>query len=232
MDLPVKITPDNLKDSIFQIRFESTFEELFVLGEFKNITKDILSYHSSESIKNIDNKEFTIERKDIGYFTDLNNVFKININENSISFNVIDNYVGWDNYFLFISKVLKELFSNNFFKSFSSLGIRFISIYENDILGNLKIKFDNFLNPANTNTHISTRFIKSNSLVILNIINSITDNERENSYIDIDIVKKLNSEFLDFEELINTAHEMHQTEKEIFFSILSDDYLKTLNPSF
>jgi uncharacterized protein (TIGR04255 family) len=232
MALPVKITPDNLKDSIFQIRFESTFEELFVLGEFKNITKDILSYHSSESIKNIENKEFTIERKDVGYFTDMNSVFKININENSISFNVIDNYVGWNNYFLFISDVIKKLYDNCFFKSFSSLGIRFISIYESNILENLKIKFDNFLNPTNTNTHISTRFIRSNSLVILNVINSITDNDRENSYIDIDIVKKLNNEFVNYEELISVVSQMHQTEKEIFFSILSDDYLKTLNPSF
>jgi uncharacterized protein (TIGR04255 family) len=86
-----------------------------------------------------------------------------------------------------------------------------------------------------------TEFEYKNAKVILNLNNKIpivrqqaTNREPEvipTSIIDVDVIREpLEIEKID--DLAGIIDQVHEIEKEVFFSLLTDDFLKTLNPEY
>jgi uncharacterized protein (TIGR04255 family) len=122
----------------------------------------------------------------------------------------------------------------------SRIGVRYISEYPNFNLTSC-INFDfSFGRPdiRSDNYSFRTEFKDKDRRYILNLVNSLpviqgTASTKFLSAIDIDVIKEnISIDVSKGIEIIDVINELHQSEKELFFSLLKDDFLKTLNPVY
>lgn len=237
MELPISITPNRIKNSILEVFFDynEPFEILFgffyssVLesGKYKNIE---LSNENS-SIDDLSNKRILFYNDNV----------KFVLSENSLVINCNEKYESWSVYFTEV----KNIFS---FFNFSTkiviekFGLRYISEYPNvDLKDNMKFDFKfGFPDIKSKSYSFNTEFDYKNSLAILTIRNQIPfNNNSENneiikvSLIDIDVVKEnININLNEIESIFSSIEESHFYEKEIFFNLLNEEFLKSLNPQY
>jgi uncharacterized protein (TIGR04255 family) len=118
------------------------------------------------------------------------------------------------------------------------LGVRYVSFFEINIFENLKLAL-NIPNYPEPNYPITMRLeLPTNSSTNVNVL-QLANNvkletgslSRQGSVIDIDTsyVGPFADFFRDAQTLINEAHE---TEKGLFYSLLTDSFLNSLNPEY
>jgi uncharacterized protein (TIGR04255 family) len=134
------------------------------------------------------------------------------------------------------------LTERNIILGFSRIGIRYISEFPNiDILDKIKLNFNmSGLNKPISNGNFRIEWQDSQHQIIANIgsklpISSIIDTSERKpdfvSLIDIDIIiQDLEIEIND--ALFELLEVSHQKQKEIFFGLLDDDFLASLNPEY
>ena len=117
------------------------------------------------------------------------------------------------------------------------LGLRNINHISGNLLENTKTTFNidnNSLAPFNTQIH--SEFDENGYLIILTMANGIKhQNQDIFSIFDIDCVKIVNTTFTSFDnDVIKSGllTDLHDTNKKIFFGLLKEDFLKTLNPIY
>jgi uncharacterized protein (TIGR04255 family) len=242
MKIPRKITPDNLKDTIIEIRYNLNVAPEFVLGilyqalcnKYQYIQPNIPIQNIPVEINPANNVFLGL--KPIGFFSD--GSIKIQIQENSIIFNSLENYLGWEKYFASIQVVLDKIKGTNVIHSFNRVGVRYISQYDNlsifsKINGKIILFNENF---QVDNATLRTEFVEADKRIILNLSNNIKPQEKQAqisfySLIDIDIISGIaNSDNMD--SLFKIIDETHYKQKEVFFRLLDENYVKSLNPEF
>lgn len=234
MEIPKKISPDNLKDSIVEIAFESDVPKELLLGAyFYNLIEDyeyVTSSHQSSRI--IDN--LRVEQFEESYFIHKNKKVKINTTPRGITFNCLEKYIGWSDYFSIISHTIKTLFKANTIKKITRIGVRYISKFDNmDLRDTLKLNLAlDIPNRDLNSTQIRTEFKDEAFTIILTLFNRIRTADGEfSSIIDIDVINK-DSNLESIEETLELINRGHKKEKEMFFSLLQTDFLATLNPEY
>lgn len=242
MKIPKSIAPDRIKDAIIEINFESDYPNEVNLGVFFNVLKDDYKYTnrplgtkqlSSNSINF--NKEITLSLGGVSLF--YNDKIKFQINNNSIAFNCIGDYILWENYSVEIEKVLKIIISTNIIKSFKRVGVRYISEYKKiDLKDSINFNFSfGFPDVVSNSYSFSSEFDLQNFKVVLNLNNNIPIVEEENitptSVIDIDVIK-MNLNINTFEHLYQIINEAHSLEKDVFFKLIREDFLAKLDPKY
>lgn len=233
MKIPRKIAPDNLKDTIVQIRFEPKCSPELVLGNFNNVFKKSLKF-ISEGITRHGNNQVVIEKATSGYFVDLEEKVKINVSYDNITFNSLSDYYGWDNYFPLIEQVITGVVENNIIEKLKRIGVRYISQYDDlSIFDKLKMELSFALNTDLSSSQFRTEFYSDEFKIILTLLNLISNpsNDKNTSVIDIDVIK-LSNEIPVSNTISECIDQGHSKQKEIFFSLLKDDFLKTLNPEY
>jgi uncharacterized protein (TIGR04255 family) len=90
-------------------------------------------------------------------------------------------------------------------------------------------------------TAFHSEFEYKQTKVILNLNNKIPivrqqaiNKEPEvvpTSIIDVDVIKEP-LEIEKIEDVLNVLHQVHENEKEVFFTLLTEDFLQTLNPEY
>lgn len=243
MNVPKKINPDNLKDSIVQILFNSEIHSAIFLGAFNQLFSDnftfIVTQPKRKEIKLPDNEGILLEPIENGFFLDKSEKIKIDVSSNAIVFNSYKEYVLWDNYYPVIKNTIEKLFSNNMIKEVTRIGIRYISQFQDiDLIDSLNINFSiQGLNNNYESTQIRTEYLENEYKIILTLINKINQLQKEVSLnskvsiIDIDVIqitKTLNNSKLTLDAIING----HDKQKLIFFSLLKPNFLESLNPEY
>jgi uncharacterized protein (TIGR04255 family) len=242
MDLPVKITPDRLKDSIVQIFFatEIPFDALVGIV-YSNLEKRGWKYTnrapSQEPPKGI---VIDINPQPLYFFT--KESVRIQLFQNSsLAFNCINGYIGWSAYSAQIQEIMSVLSAEVGMKMFPRVGIRYISEFRGiDILDKLKMTLN--INSIAGELKTSTfRFIVQEGMVVKNIqvTNKLPVNKRTKdsfevvliSLLDIDVVEK-GLKITDLNQLYQKIESLHTIEKQTFFSLLSDEFLQSLNPEY
>jgi hypothetical protein len=108
----------------------------------------------------------------------------------------------------------------------------YINFFENDIFKNIKVttKIDS-QEIDYKNTHIKTEIAHTNFTSNLIIANYIEVQGRIGSMIDVDTHRthSLENFFINKEEILQ---EIHNNEKELFFSLLKDEFVETLHPKY
>ncbi len=235
MKIPKKID-DRLKNSIVQIHFESNIPSGTILGYFHDIFSKEVQFMSSRTPVISNGKVIGIEETTPIIVTNDKN-FTILIQDNIITFDLVDGYKGWNTYIENIKKYMFPIFESNIINKVNQIGVRYIS------------NFDEIIIFEHINANIHLDFIKTeikgqarfefsmhNNIVLLNlisgsnIISSNSESPKLGSIIDIDVIQKPNINSID--ELIKIADEIHEVEKNIFFSLLKDSFLSTLNPIY
>lgn len=235
MDLPVKITPCPIIDVTFGINFESNIPSGAIFGilfnEFKNKYpnyEELPILQIPEALRKSDNN-----LKYQAHYRLSNEIYNLFIGSNTLSISNPKNYVGWDDFSKEVFNVINVIKKLDLIKSISRFGLRYVDFFPNiNILDKIKNKV---IIENSIETHITSIIKDENFAQILKMMSNIklTQNGSEyfGSVIDIDTYKnECESDILiNFTEVINLAH---LTEKKLFFSLLSEQFLKSLSPEY
>lgn len=237
MKLPKKISPDNIKDSVVEIRYEAAIPHEILVGliygklspNFKYTNRPLVENNLNPLNINIP-KEILIAS---GVSLFYNDKIKIQVQPNSIVFNCLKEYILWDNYFKQIRNVMTVLYEIGITK-YTRIGLRYINEYPNMELKNfVNFNFQFGMPQVESDLYIFKSEFRLNPFkVILNLKNRVltqkinTDLVESTSYIDIDVILE-KIEINKLEELFLRIDEAHTTEKNIFFhKLLKEEYLK------
>lgn len=235
MKVPKKID-DKIKNAVVQIQFDSHLPSGTILGYFYEIFKTEIQITRSKSPIIVDGKIIGIEESNpIMISSDKN--FTILLNDNSITFDIVNTYKGWDNYLVNVNKYLSPLFEKGVINKVNQIGIRYINNYENVLIYdkiNAQINLD-FIQGSQRGLS-RFEFQKDDNFIVLNLINGNAvikvdnNSKRSGSIIDIDVINQ--NTILSVEDLLSTIDQMHDIEKSVFFSLITTEFLSTLNPFY
>ena len=246
MQLPKKINPDRVKDAIVEVKYYSEIPfEVLVGFIFKSLDDESFTYLNRPPALNIPQVSGKLATLSLGnQYIFTTEKIKLQLQPNSLIFNILgsSSYIGWQDYFPEIEKVLSQIAGNGIVKYYNRVGVRFISEYPDiDLKDCIKFNFTFGLPKVDSKTYsFKSEFELNQKRVILNLNNRlpILRNKEEPdsnfiSRIDIDIVKT-EIEVADdkFSELLEVIDSAHEDEKYIFFNILKSEFLKTLNPEY
>lgn len=162
--------------------------------------------------------------------------FSLLVGRRTFAVSNVGEYRGWDNFYARMLQALEVLNDMSLIENVSRIGLRYINAFEFDILeqSTLKVTLDKHPLPS-TNTHIVAKIPARQFNHVMKVVNNteIKSGQRVfmGSVIDIDTAFEPSGAILyqDIPELIADAHE---EEKRLFFSLLSEQYLETLNPEY
>ncbi|MFN8250354.1 MAG: TIGR04255 family protein [Ferruginibacter sp.] len=246
MRLPVKITPDSIKDSIVEIKYSSRTPFEVLVGFIYNALDDTYKYtnrpapNNNQQVGGLPSSiEFQIAPLNI-FFTE---TIKLDIRPNSLIFNCLNGYRGWLTYKSEIEKTLNQISTVKEIEKYNRIGVRYISQYsETDITSCTKFNFSFGMPEVVSDTYVfRTEFNQEYFRIILSLqhkaqmltgkfINNVAET-KPISTIDIDVIAE-NLSLFTVPELSDFLDKIHDKEKEVFFSIISEDYLKKLNPVY
>lgn len=234
MSLPKQISPCPIIDALLEIRFVPNIHQNAVFGLIYNALQEdfpkvdnLPVLQIPEPIRNIDpNLKFK------PYYKITNEEYVVQIGPDVLSIASFPKYTGWNKFFTVISEVLNKIEETRVIKNVSRVGIRYINFFDDDIFNkiNLNVQLNNSIIDSRS-TVVKTEIIQMEYISTLQIANSVINDERVGSIIDIDtsINNQLDDFFRNKEYIINKGHEF---EKELFFSLLKDDFLESLNPEY
>ena len=224
---------DLLKDSIIEIRFNSELDFALVPGLIYNqlIAKGYVYTGGINPVQQSNQITFNFVATQPIFS---NEYITCRIISNSLVFNCKGKYLGWSKYYKEILAFLNVVDETKIIKTYSRIGLRYINIlketnvYEK-LIDELRINLKSYKNIA---TNIKTEIIDSKYKINVNLGNDFrtTDSIEKVSVIDIDVF--FENEMIDLDNLLITLNEIHDKEKEIFFSFLKPGYLETLNPKY
>lgn len=248
--LPKKITPDRIRESVVQVFFNShlPFEplvgymhRLFLHHGFEYTNRPIRQFPINPELMPVDPSTFEIALLPQHFF--FNEEIKIQLHQNnSLIFNCTNNYIGWSKYFGVIDNLVTELYREKLISNFTRAGIRYISEFANiDILEKVNFGFEtSVINKPISNGTFRVEWVDSPHTIIVNLgsklpINSliVADGTKVEfvSLIDIDVI---NQEFEPCEsnQILLTIDNLHQNQKKVFFGLLKQEFLNSLNPEY
>lgn len=245
MKIPKKISPDNIKDSVIEIRYTSKIPFEVAIGIFYKSLDDTFTYTNRPIGKqqlpntipsNLQKLEIQIGNRPLFY----NEKIKIELRPNSIIFNCLDQYISWDIYKPEIENVLSQISKAEIIDNYTRIGLRYISEYSNlDLKNCLKFSFSFNMPDLKSKTYsFHSELEEDNLKIILNLNNNLSLINSKNelgissvSNVDIDVIME-NIEEKSLESLLSKIEIVHQKEKEIFFNLLKEEFLESLNPIY
>ncbi len=217
---PIYLERDGLRDSLVEVYINNT--------SYLNtrIVKTILEGSGMEDFNAIDDNNSIFLQ---------NEVYRIQVRTNCISFNCVKDYQRWPNYGTFIQDVIKRVLTLKEV-AVERLMIRYISMYPGvsifDNLNGNKLQLNAF--PQIDGTEIRFKMgiaDDQNHLGIATI--RLTDNLPSNkldvkvSVVDIQLESVANNE-----KQQEVLEFLHTQERNLFFSILNDNFIKSLGAHY
>ena len=234
MKIPRKID-DKLKNAVVQFQFVSNIPSGTILGYFYSRFKNEVRLIPPLKMPLFSSGLLVGVQESTQIIINLDNNFTIDLKDNSITFDLADGYKGWDLYMETIEKYMFPLFEHKIVSSIEQIGVRYISNFDNVLIyDHIKGIINLELIESATRGQSRFEFNKNKCTIGLNLINGAVyeaDNKTTDvSIIDIHAVQKVTIK--NTEELVDTTNKMHDIEKEVFFSLLKDEFLATLNPEY
>jgi uncharacterized protein (TIGR04255 family) len=248
MQLPKRITPDSITEAVVEVQYLSHTSFEVLIGIFYQAFDKSYTYTNRPinpsnvlpSSPATRNQEITIKfgTQSIIY----NQKVSISFLPNAFVFNCLNQYIGWHDYRPEIDRALKILWSTGQIEKWTRVGLRYVTQYpQKDLKDCIKFNFTfGFPEVQSVTTAFKSEFEYKEFRVVLNlhdklpIVRQQTGKHPEvtpSSVIDIDVIAdRLSLESLD--DLLNVIDDTHLKEKEVYFGMLKDEFLKTLNPEY
>lgn len=232
---PKKISPNPLVSSTVEIRFKSEKDSSGVLTSLVPLISFKLGKIESTAIP----RELRLKNPELKYYPEYifsNEDYSLSCNENFISFENITEYKLWGNYSTFLGEILDSVFNSGIIQEIERIGVRFQSeftgrefkyIFNNTPELNIKEFEEDFLK-------YTTRIKSEEFNIVLRFKKGIDDNlleESDNASHKIDLDVFLNKNLKE-NEVINKINSAHSVLKKLFFGLLNEDFVKTLNPEY
>jgi uncharacterized protein (TIGR04255 family) len=241
--LPRKIDC-HITEAIYEIRFTAVEQQDVFVGMVLFSLKDYITKPEQLPIMQLP-LAIRNEDPDLRYSATHKADFKSNANlkigigPRVIFFSNTTPYLGWEAWsssFIPIVKIVLEL---DLIKEVERTGLRYINVYKHSILDKIKLNLSmdgsQILKPFSS---IRIEFSDDNYIKVLSIINNGFINRDgapvfRGSAIDIDCLRKINLNRIEFlANFVSVTEQSHKVEKDFFFSLLTDDFLQTLNPIY
>lgn len=243
--IPKNISPDSIKHAIVEIRYTTTIQFEMFLGMIYKPLKDSYSYSTRQITEPQTGKQITE-----GFC--FNDYINISIKKNGVVFQFAEKYISWQKFQPEIERLLDILNSTELIEQFTRVGVRFINEYQQISLEdciNFQVKnlFEN--SSVSSYSYNSVHSYGNNIIASINLRNNIPkipDNIRfpikegtnkieikvhPISIIDIDVlVQPLNTKSVT--EVLNATDGAHNITKNIFYSMLKNEFLEKLNPKY
>lgn len=244
MKLPKKITPDNLLDTVVELRMKIQLQLELVAGMLAPRLKDM--GYRFVSIPNVNlqfsqGSQIAIEiQKQISTFPILfvKDSIRVFVAQDRISFNCDKGkYPGWNVFSAEICKVIKAVIDSEIIESFNRVSVRYVSEYPNNsILENIKYNII-----SSNELQLQPQEIKLRSQVgDMKVFISLSDNVmRRNpdstqytaSLFDVNIYENMDPS-LDIDVVTKKLEEIHTAEKLNFFGLLKEEFINSRNPEY
>ena len=234
MKLPKNINPCPIVDALLEVRFTSTINANAVFGLIYSVLqKDFQKVETLPILQLPD----VVRASDPNlkykpYYKISNENFVIQIGPDVILISSFPRYLGWEIFSKIIFDVLTKIEQIGIINVIERIGIRYINFFENNIFEKINLKVSIGSNDVLCkNTIIRTEIEQGEYSSTLQVANNAIINGKIGSIIDIDTfaTKNLVTFFSKKNELINAGH---LKEKELFYSLLSSEFLSTLNPTY
>ena len=231
-NLPKKISPCPIIDALIEIRFSVNIHQSAIFGIIYNEIKS--EYPKVESLPILQLPEPLREADPAlrfkPHYKVSNDNFVIQIGPEVISISSSPEYKGWMAFSEKIYNCLIQVDKLGIIDKVHRLGMRYINFFELDIFDKINLSFllDNKkMNPFRT--HFKTEIVDSKFTNTLQVSNIAKFKNKDGSIIDIDtyLENGLDNFFKEKDKFIESGH---ISEKKLFFSLLKNDFLKTLNP--
>lgn len=241
MKLPQSISPCPIQEAVIEIRFEASLPSDAIFGIVYNSVKESLGELDFERLPILQIPEAIREQdanlKHQPYYRFKKENFIFQFGPLSASIVVSQPYSGWEIYLKEAIWFLKLLYNLKFIKKVLRIGIRYIDIFENqNIFKNINIavlqnKGELLSESMRIRTTFSNGFYRSTLQIANDIIVEKESDSINASLIDIDTSKEIELDdfLLDPNKTLNDAHCL---QKEIFFGLLKEEFLLSLNPVY
>ncbi len=234
MTLPKVINPCPILDAAFEIRFTTKIHPSAIFGMIYNVLQD--DFPKVENLPILQLPE-AVRASDPNFrfkphFRISNEKFVTQIGPDVLTISSYPKYTGWNEFSQQIFSILDRIHKAEIINSVIRIGIRYINFFDNDIFNDIDLKIcigDNDI--AYKNTIVRTEIEQDSFKSSLQVANNANHNNKLGSIIDIDTFSESNLKdfFANKESLISGGH---TKEKELFYSLLKEDFLKTLNPTY
>lgn len=236
MELPKKINPCPIVDSILELRFSTSLPHDAIFGIVYSAFKN--EYKKNESLPILQLPE-PVRKNDPNlkfkpYYRLLNDKFVIQIGADVLTISSFPQYVGWTSFQTEINSFYNTIKALSIIDNVSRIGLRVINFFpKTDIFQNAKISVSVSENPITSQkTLLNTEFEYEHGIKsTLNISNNAQINLQHGSVIDIDTFCDYNKEF-DVASVMKEVDIIHIKEKTLFFSLLKSEFLKQFNPEY
>jgi uncharacterized protein (TIGR04255 family) len=231
MRVPISISPCPIIDAVIEVRFVANIDQNAVFGLLYNaIKEDYPGKVETQNVANLQPGKTEIVTSQVHKIS--NGQYVVQIGHNVLSISSYPEYTGWTNFHNAATNFLNKVHNVGIISEVNRVGMRFINFFEKDIFKNVNLKtFINNNEITYKNTQFKTEMTHEHSISTLAIANSVEIKNTFGSIIDIDTFQTKNlGQFFDCKEEILT--EMHNNEKELFFSLLKSEFIESLNPIY
>lgn len=238
--LPIKIDPCPIVEAVVEFRFSTSLPTDAVFGVVYSKLSDVFPKMDRLPISQIPE---AIRNQDPNLRYQPQYVIKhdnlhLKIGPRVLTFSNINEYVGWDSYSTFIKSTLDRLLDTDVIQFPERIGIRYINLFKFPILDNLNLQI--ILNESKLSeqtTTLRTELAEEDILKVIQIVNNtgvMTYNySDQGSLVDIDCIYNFPNASTDFYlRYYDLMQKAHLVEKSTFFSLLKEDFLRTLNPVY
>lgn len=231
--MPKALKNCTIENSIIEFHYKSPYHRFFIqekiVESFKQRGVELQEYRMvNEGNEMADENNRLLSERKLSIFS--NNIIKFIVDRQSISFNCVSSYPGWNEFSEFISFALNAIPQDKL--SFTEVRIRYISTYELPIFEKLdgKIILSQFSDVNGAEIRFPVNNGTINGLVrVTNLLKSV-DGSKSKSYIDVEVGSKTLKGTL--EDAIGRCEMVHLEEKRNYFQLLSYDFVQELEPKY
>lgn len=232
--VPISIHPNTIAEAVAELRFDSDMPSEVILGIIFNKFKDRFPNFNKLPILELPSfvRENDPNLKFSPQYRMENSDFIFQIGPKCFSLTCSKKYAGWEKYYAEIIWVFEQIKKLEIIRTPLRLGLRYINFFENlNIFEQIQMELCLAQNPLANNLNVlRSEFISDDFRCIYQISNSTSFEEKNGSSLDIDVICENQNELMsDFEKIISSAH---NKEKTLFFGILNEDFLLSLNPVY
>lgn len=236
MTLPKSISPNPLFISTIELRFLTSLNRLELFQKmFEKFSKTLPNIEEGNIPQDIKMQDENL--KYIPDYTFKNDDFSLSFGTRSVSFEHISEYKLWPSYFSFVKECLSEILKMNFINNIERCGVRYGSVFNNIANPNIALKD---VPKSEVNGMLGTLdafkavYKKDDSVLYLQM--SPNAKVQKNDIVKIGLYIDIDASFTESiepnENVFPIIEKLHSDQKALFFGLLKDEFIQTLNPQY
>lgn len=232
--MPVSLEHDGLNDAVVSIKYVSDYNVRYIS---QNILAAI-NCNDDNPFVEIPTKDKNVANESLSYKDSndkilmANPIYRILVSENSVTFNFSQSYPGWKKY----SNLIKRVLSSISQVKLQGVYLKYMSCFKNtDIFkaldGTIKLnQLPNFNGSVFNFSCNCNREREPIAEATIKLTNNKQIKDSTVSIVEVSIAGKTGDYQL--EECLQLLSECHKFEKNLFFLLLSEEFINTLNPHY